>query len=58
MSMIVKTERGEYINIDNLKTFQLEGLFLIVKDDASVKKYTLTEESMDKLKIHLEDEVL
>lgn len=47
--MILETERGEFINIVNIKVFEIKEKTLIIHDFPQKKIYTLTDDSVERL---------
>lgn len=55
--MKVRSERDEIVNLDSVREYTLEGNILVVRDGDRFKKYTLTEESTEKLSDYLEKNI-
>lgn len=53
--MRVRTIRGEIINLDLVKIYQLDGDSLLIKDESQIQKYTLTAESKKALETYVRD---
>ena len=54
--MILETERGEFINIANVKVFEIKEKILIIHDFPQKKIYTLTDNSVERLIFWLNEE--
>lgn len=54
--MILETERGEFINITNIKVFEIKEKTLIIHDFPQKKIYTLTDDSVERLIFWINEE--